>query len=301
MLFTRNKKTLTAVNQKPFNAEKELQVIIEENLEKIFGLGMVKSEYTIKDRKIDTLAYNKLQRAFVIIEYKKEKNLSVFDQGMTYLGLLLENRGELINEFNETRRGSENRLSRNGVKWRRTKIIFISPEFTANQLRSAGTWQLLTAGNECVIELWTAALYENGMLELRQATKYDTAERNPVITDEQQRLHNKPDWTRKLYEDVKETILGIDKNIKIKHKKLETGFVYCGKIIADISVHMAYLRMWLNMKKGTLKDPHRLARDVSAIRHWGSGDYELKIRDTKNLAYISGLVRQSLSNMKLKM
>jgi hypothetical protein len=42
----------------------------------------VKSEFELHGLRIDTLAFDKESSVFVIIEYKKERNFSVIDQGM---------------------------------------------------------------------------------------------------------------------------------------------------------------------------------------------------------------------------
>lgn len=52
--------------------------------------------------------------------------------------------------------------------------------------------------------------------------------------------------------------------------------------------------MWINLKKGKLDDPKKIARDVSEIGHWGNGDYELTIEDDTNLEYIMSLIRQAI-------
>jgi predicted transport protein len=296
MLFKLNKQTLLPIKQKPFNAEKELQLVIEANLSEIFGLKLVRPEFTLKNKKIDTLAFDSPRKSFVIIEYKKEKNVSVFDQGISYISLILENRGELINEYNETF-GAERAIKRSDVKWNRTRMAFISPEFTQYQLQAAESLHLIYPGSEFTIELWEAALYENNMLLLRELTKKTVLKRTQHAENmpgEERRLITKPRHIQKLYADVKNAILGLEQNITVKLKKLETGFVCSGRIFADISIHMKYLRVWLNMKKGSMNDPKKLARDVSKIRHWGSGDYELKLSDTKDLKYILGLVKQAM-------
>jgi hypothetical protein len=43
--------------------------------------------------RIDTLAFDKESSAFIIIEYKKDRNFSVVDQGVAYLNLMLNNKG----------------------------------------------------------------------------------------------------------------------------------------------------------------------------------------------------------------
>ena len=39
------------------------------------NLQLVKSEFSIKNKRIDTLAYDKQSKAFIIIEYKRSKNI----------------------------------------------------------------------------------------------------------------------------------------------------------------------------------------------------------------------------------
>jgi predicted transport protein len=53
------------------------------------------------------------------------------------------------------------------------------------------------------------------------------------------------------------------------------------------------LKVWINLQKGKLDDPKNITRDVSAIGHWGNGDYEIQISDDDNIEYIISLIKQS--------
>jgi len=66
-LNTNNK--LKEVEERAFKLERDIQRVFEENLNTIMQLTLVRSEFTIKDRRIDTLAYDAQTNAFVIIEY----------------------------------------------------------------------------------------------------------------------------------------------------------------------------------------------------------------------------------------
>lgn len=101
-IYKNQNNILTEVVEVAFQLEREIQRVFELNLETIMGLTLVKSEFTIKNKRIDTLAYDKQSNAFIIIEYKRDKNLSVVDQGFTYLSLMLENKADFIIEYNET-------------------------------------------------------------------------------------------------------------------------------------------------------------------------------------------------------
>ena len=67
-----------------------------------------------------------------------------------------------------------------------------------------------------------------------------------------------------------------------------------GKIFSDIVILKSGLKIFINLKKDTLDDPKKLMRDVSSIGHWGNGDYEVIINDTKNLEYLMSLIKQAL-------
>ena len=95
-IYTLHNTKLDEVDEKQFKLEREIQQVFEDNLETVMGLTLVRSEFTIKNKRIDTLAYDKQAKAFIIIEYKRDKNVSVVDQGFTYLSLMLENKADFI-------------------------------------------------------------------------------------------------------------------------------------------------------------------------------------------------------------
>lgn len=80
-IFINNNGKLTKFKETEFDLEKDIRRLTEDNLEALFNLQFVRSEFHLNDLKIDTLAYNNETRSFVIVEYKKDKNFSVIDQG----------------------------------------------------------------------------------------------------------------------------------------------------------------------------------------------------------------------------
>ena len=102
ILYKIHSNDISTVKEKPFKLEKEIQSLFESNLSELMNLQLVKSEFSIKNKRIDSLAYDKQSNAFIIIEYKRSKNISVVDQGFTYLSLMLENKADFIVEYNET-------------------------------------------------------------------------------------------------------------------------------------------------------------------------------------------------------
>jgi hypothetical protein len=94
-IFFINGAELTEVREQQFPLESEIQRLTESNLHDLFELDFVKSEFELHGLRIDTLAFDNESKAFVIIEYKKDRNFSVVDQGILILILC-----SIINRIN---------------------------------------------------------------------------------------------------------------------------------------------------------------------------------------------------------
>jgi len=129
-LFNINNGKLEQIKELPFKLEREIQELTEQNLSAILGLNFIRSEFALNNFRIDTLAFDKEAASFVIIEYKRDKNFSVIDQGYAYLSLMLNNKADFILEYNEN---SKDSLKRNDIDWSQSRVIFISPSFTTYQ------------------------------------------------------------------------------------------------------------------------------------------------------------------------
>jgi RecB family endonuclease NucS len=119
-IYSLQKQKLSEIKENPFKLEREIQNLFENKLDELMGLTFVKSEFSIKNKRIDTLAFDRQTNAFVIIEVKRDKNLSVVDQGFTYLSLMLENKADFIVEYNECLKG---KLTRDDIDWHGNFLI----------------------------------------------------------------------------------------------------------------------------------------------------------------------------------
>jgi hypothetical protein len=152
--FLYNGTRLAETREKEFPLETEIQRLTEANLHELFELDYVESEFEIYGLRIDTLGFDKESGAFVIIEYKKNRNFSVVGQGMAYLNLMLNNKADFILEYNES---SSHSLKHEEVDWSQSRIIFVSPEFTKYQQHAIGF-------KDVGIQLWEVHKYNNGLL-----------------------------------------------------------------------------------------------------------------------------------------
>jgi len=100
-LFKLQGKKLLKIRDKPIDLEKDIQKVTEDNLNEIFGLKFIHTEFPIQNFRLDTVAFDDETKSFVIIEYKKEKNISVVDQALAYLSVMLNNKAEFILLYQE--------------------------------------------------------------------------------------------------------------------------------------------------------------------------------------------------------
>ena len=294
-LNTNNK--LKEVEEKAFKLERDIQRVFEENLDTIMQLTLVKSEFTIKDRRIDTLAFDKQSNAFVIIEYKRDKNISVFDQGITYLGLMLANKADFVIEYNEQLKMN---MKRDDVDWTQSRIVFVSTSFSEYQIAAADF-------KDFSIELWEAKQYENNLISINPIKKTKTAPSIKPITQqsatykkvtdeikvytEEEHMARASEEIAELYVKFRDAILNLADGIEVKPQKVYVAFKLDTNI-ADVEVQKNSLKIFINAKVGKINDGKDIARDISNIGHTGNGDYLVQVTNDKDLEYIMSLIKQ---------
>ena len=300
-LFTTKGNKLVSVNSQQFKLEKEIQTLIESNLNELFGLEFVRSEFPIKSSRIDTLGYDKENKSFVIVEYKRERNSSVIDQGYTYLSLMLNNPSDFILEYNEN---CKDNLKRGDVEWSQSRVIFVSPNFTEFQKNSVNF-------KDVPFELWEIKKYENGLFgfnELKTSSDVNistiktsvdsvigSVTKEIVVYSEDYHFKKntrRKDFVIELYKSLKERILNLGDDIEIVYRKDYIDFKR-KKPLTDIIFYTDHLRLVINLKKSELDDPKKVCKDMSGQGHWGNGDYEVRIDLNTDLDYVMFLVNQS--------
>jgi len=153
-LFKRSHNKLEPIKEISFNLEKKIQKITEDNLNKIFNLQFVRTEFQLGRFRIDTLAFDEESSSFVIIEYKNGRDSGLFEQGLAYLEIMLDRGSDFITEYNEQLHKS---LKKKDVDWSQSKIIFIAPSFNKNQIQASNL--------DLHIELWEFHLYDKDIVQ----------------------------------------------------------------------------------------------------------------------------------------
>ena len=150
----------------------------------------------------------------------------MIDQGVSYLNLMLEYKADFIVEYNESQAKN---LKRQDVDWSQSRIIFVSPSFTDFQKQS-------TNFKDLGIELWEIKRYEGELFQLIQCKTKSAPSIKQVQTesfkeittiskeikqyDEDYHLADKSDDIKELYEQFRDSILGLTTDLEVYPKNV---------------------------------------------------------------------------------
>lgn len=292
MILKENKE----LKQKDFKTEKDLQTFFENNLEKILGYKFIDTEFVVGDFRIDTLAFDDETKSFRIIEYKNVKNHSLVDQGYTYLKLMLERKADFVLQYNIKTKSA---LTPQDIDWSQSRIIFVSPIYTSYQLNATDFKNIpvdlvkVTRYEEDIIEIDFIKKTSNVKVqEINMESSQKDVNKEVVVYTEEDHLNKVSKRVQIIYKALKERILELD-DIDVEAKKLYIAFKG-SKNIVDVELRKNEIKIYINMKKGTLADPLCITRDISNIGHWGNGDYCVTMNYTTDMYNIIYLVKQSL-------
>lgn len=132
--------------------EKELQTLIEQNMETFFGVRFLKSEYAITNGRMDSIGIDE-NNSPVIFEYKRSQNENVINQGLFYLDWLLDHKADFKLLVIE-KLGME---AADGIDWSVPCVICIAHNFTKYDLHAVNQMQRN-------IKLVSYRKYDNGLL-----------------------------------------------------------------------------------------------------------------------------------------
>jgi predicted transport protein len=300
-LYSLTDKKLNLISSETFKLEREIQEIVEENLSILFNLELVKSEFRIKNFRIDSLGFDRENKSFVIVEYKKDKNFSVIDQGYTYLSLMLNNKSDFILEYNEN---CDDNLRRGDIDWSQSRVIFIPPQFTDYQKNSVNF-------KDVPFELWEIKRYQNGLVgfDQQKTTSEESIstvqpDSNNVVSkvsqeikkyDEEYLLDKTKERTpefKEFYYQLRNRVLELGE-VEIKVNGKYISFQKDNKSFVDFILYRNSIGVTLNLKKGELNDVLNKTEDQSERQHWGSGDYIVWIKQDEDLEYVMSLIKQS--------
>jgi predicted transport protein len=297
-LFKINNSTVKRLVARDLDLERNLQELFEANLEEILNIVFLAHEYSTSfGGRIDTLGIDK-NGSPCIIEYKKNQNDNVINQGLSYLRWLLDHKAdfEIL---------CQNKKVDIEIDWDSPRVICIAESYNKFDIDTADILPIN-------VELLRYRIYEENILyvepENYQKIRISTlgivrkAKQGKENTERLQKAYSIDDHlsgidkqTVGLFQTMREKILSLDENI-IEEAKAKYIAYKTSTNFTDIVAKQYGLKIFLNVKSGQLNDPRNLARDLTKpkmIGHWGNGDYEVKLEKESEIQAVFALIKQS--------
>ena len=309
-LYKLKDKSLRPIDKSSFDLEKDIQLLVEANLASLFNLQFVASEFAVDEFRIDTLAFDEENSAFVIIEYKKGSSYSVVDQGYAYLSKMLEKKSDFILEYQE-RTGKP--LKKADIDWTQSKVVFISPAFNSYQKNSVNF-------RDVPFELWEIRKYGDDLIALEQHkptskesiekfsavnTEISTVSSEIKVLDESDHTSRTSAECQNMWHDIKEYFsdfadvnYGVKKHyISIKRDNMAVCFVHFKRNNLVIDIRQGNIYADGTTKSAgyfELDDPKKMC-DKREFR-WENGVkgnlYSISLKNKSELEYTLWLLKQ---------
>jgi len=306
-IFKINNQKLEPIKEKKIDLERDIQKLTEENLETVFGYKLISSEVKVDNFRFDTLAWNPESNSFVIIEYKKDRNFSIVDQGFSYLSLLVNKKEFFLVEYYES---TKKNISRIDVDWSQSRVIFISPNFTSHQINSINFKNM-------AFDLYEVKLFDNNTILYDQIKADNSSESidfvmgDSKIESVSKEIKNytiddlfHPGWenSREVFDTLREKILSLDPNIKEVPTKYYAGYKIDQKNLLALNIYkMGPDIVFTRSQPKDFNDPENKVKYVKdSIKHYNQHQSYFHLSTIDDIEYAVFLAKQAYKRFTSK-
>ena len=258
--------------------EKELQDLVEKNMEEFFGIRFLQSEFsTTHGGRIDSLGLDE-DNCPVIFEYKRSASENVINQGLFYLDWLMDHKAafQLLAAKILGKETSEN------IDWSVPRLICIASEFTkydeyaVKQInRNIDLVRYKYFGEELLLfEL----VHTNTQTKTISTDSPNTKYKEKTFDD---KLDSSSKQVKDLYEEIDNYILSLGEDIQSKKLKFYVAYKKI-KNFACLEVYQSKVVIYLKRQIEDKDIIQGFTRDVSNIGHFGTGNFEVTINNAED-------------------
>lgn len=287
--------------------EKELHNLMQKHMECFLGIRFVASEYSTGKNhggRIDSLGLDE-NNCPVILEYKRQKNENVINQGLYYLDWLLDHRAEfkllVLDRF-----GKE---IADAIEWTGTRVLCIAGDFTkfdehavAQIGRNIELIRYKYFGDDLLMLEWinpaqTApssgasgqSLQPASPTELVAADLPPSPKTRSSVADQ---LAGMSEEQRVLYDELCGFILSLGDDINVKELQLYVAFTRLKNFVCLRPMH-GWFKLWLHLDPDSMTLEKNFSRDVRNKGHWGTGELELSLHSMDDLTKAKPLIEHA--------
>lgn len=260
------------------NLEKELQTLIEKNMETMFGVRFLESEFVITNGRMDSIGIDE-NNCPVIFEYKRSINENVINQGLFYLDWLLDHKADfklLVMEKLGKKIADE-------IDWTAPCVICIANNFNKFDLHAVNQMQRN-------IKLVKYKKYDDLILfeHLNMpnfVVKDEINNVNQISTDtgksQAEKYGEASEKIKNLCDDIGNYIESLGDDVVRHQTKSYLAFRKVRNIVC-LRVYKEWVLLTLALDPKTVDEVPDYIRNVKDIGHLGTGDVEVKIRSDED-------------------
>lgn len=294
-LFRLSNSSVVELSGKPAKLEKKLQTLVEKHIETFLQVRFVASEYiTGKTHlgRIDTLGIDE-NFCPTIIEYKRNANINVINQGLFYLDWLMDHKAEF--ELLVQKQFGHDVAS--NIDWSAPRLLCIAEDFTRYDIHAI---QQINRN----IELVRYMFFGEDMLMLDlvnvvsaspvQSSATQSVEGSKQYTTQEEYLTRAEPQLKELYDALCDFVQGLGDDVQVKPLK---WYFACKRLknfaTFQLQTGKNNLLMWLPLNPEEITFEDGFSRDVRSVGHRGTGDVELTIRSLEGLEKAKPLIIKS--------
>lgn len=276
--------------------EKELQNLIENNLETFFGVRFVKSEYAITDGRMDSIGLDE-NNSPVIFEYKRSTNENVINQGLFYLDWLLDHKAE----FEALVKEKLGQSVADSVDWSVPCVMCIAKDFTKYDEHAVKQMQRnikLIKYKKYGKDLILFELINNPTAKPIEEASGETVtvkKSTSNMKSHAEKLASMNEDAKTVYASVCDYIESLGDDISMNQVKYYVAYKKIQNFVC-IEVYKDAITLYLKLepKAFTLEDG--FSRDVSTTGHRGTGDLEITLRTLSDFEKAKEYISKAYEN-----
>ncbi|MBQ8504435.1 MAG: DUF91 domain-containing protein [Clostridia bacterium] len=258
--------------------EKELQTVIENNMETFFGVTFLASEYRTTDGgRMDSIGIDE-NHCPVIFEYKRSVKDSVINQGLFYLNWLLDHK----DSFKVLVIEKLGLKAAETIDWTMPRVICVAGDFTKydesaikQMNRNISLIRYKKFGDDL---LMFEQINENIAAVIEDNTSVISPKTKNLSKSFADHKKEAPSTILTIYEDIRNFVLSLGDDITENQLKFYVAFKKIKNIVC-VEIFNNKLILHLKLDVTTVDYEEGFTRDTSGIGHYATGDVEVTIKN----------------------
>lgn len=283
--------------------EKPLQILIESNLETLLGIRFLATEYSTGKThggRIDSLGLDE-NNCPVILEYKRSQGENVINQGLYYLDWLMDHKAE----FTLLVMSKLGKDAADLIDWSAPRLVCIAADFTkydghaVQQInRNIELIRYRRFGEELL--LFELANASNANTQKSTAAKQTRPAQEAKVDLKPDRtgpdksyaevLAMIPESLSQVLASLEDYTLSLGDDVQLKELRLYTAFKRI-KNFATVVLQKSKILLYLHIDPKQITSALPIARDMSEIGHWGTGDVEIPLITLEDLDSVKPFIQ----------